>query len=64
MQQNAADKNHVIISADYSQVELRVLAHLAQDQNMISAFRSERDFHRQTAAQIMGKDPEAVPSPV
>ncbi|MEY2988908.1 MAG: hypothetical protein RJB13_2429, partial [Pseudomonadota bacterium] len=51
---------NVIISIDYSQVELRVMAHLAQDETMISAFRSGADIHRQTAARILGKKPEEV----
>jgi len=56
----ATDENHFIVSADYSQIELRVLAHLSEDPQMIAAFLSERDFHRQTAAQILGKDPNHV----
>lgn len=56
----ASDQNHVIVSADYSQIELRVLAHLSQDPVMISAFNSNVDFHRQTAAQIMGKNLDDV----
>ncbi len=56
----ATDQNHTIISADYSQIELRVLAHLSQDPQMIAAFNSSQDFHRQTAAQILGKAPEDV----
>ncbi len=47
-----ADKNSVIISADYSQVELRVVASLSNDKNMIDAFRQNQDIHTLTAAQI------------
>ena len=47
-----ADKNNVIISADYSQVELRVVASLSNDKNMIDAFRQNQDIHTLTAAQI------------
>lgn len=56
----ASNPENVIISIDYSQVELRVMAHLAQDENMISAFQSGADIHRQTAARILGKKPEDV----
>lgn len=56
----ASSPDNVIISIDYSQVELRVMAHLAQDDAMISAFRSGADIHRQTAARILGKAPEDV----
>ena len=44
----------VFVDADYSQIELRVLAHLAQDEHMIEAFRSGEDIHRRTAAEIYG----------
>lgn len=47
-------------SADYSQIELRVMAHLSGDENMIEAFRSEQDIHAATAAKIYKKDIEAV----
>lgn len=43
---------HVFISADYSQIELRVLAHLAQDQNLINAFLQGHDIHAETAARL------------
>lgn len=42
----------VLVDADYSQIELRVLAHMAQDTNMIEAFRENRDIHRATAAKV------------
>lgn len=42
----------VLLSADYSQVELRLLAHFSQDKNMLEAFQNDRDIHRQTAAEI------------
>ena len=42
----------VIVSSDYSQIELRVLAHMANDEKMIEAFKSHIDFHTQTASQI------------
>lgn len=58
----ASDPAHVMISIDYSQIELRVMAHLAQDEAMIAAFQSGADIHRQTAAKILGKLPENVTS--
>ena len=42
----------VLLSADYSQVELRLLAHFSQDKNMLDAFKHDRDIHKQTAAEI------------
>jgi DNA polymerase-1 len=49
-----------LVSADYSQIELRVLAHLAEDPGFLSAFRSGEDIHRATAARIFGLLPGAV----
>ena len=49
-----------LLSADYSQIELRVMAHVANDENMIAAFREGADIHRATAARILGLAPEAV----
>jgi DNA polymerase-1 len=51
----AAAGENVITCADYSQIELRVLAHLAKDQGMIGAFARGEDIHRETAAKIHGK---------
>ncbi len=51
-----ADPGHVLISADYSQIELRVLAHLAEDDTLIEAFRRGDDIHDQTALKVFGKD--------
>ena len=48
------------LSADYSQVELRIMAHLAQDENMIEAFRSGQDIHQATAARVFNLPLEAV----
>lgn len=53
-------KDYIFVSADYSQIELRVLAHLAQDKNMIEAFKSSADIHTSTAAKIFGIEPEKV----
>ena len=47
-----ADKGKVLIDADYSQIELRVMAHLCGDENMISAFTSGEDIHTSTASQV------------
>lgn len=47
-------EGHVFISADYSQIELRVLAHLSQDKTLIQAFKENRDIHQETAAHIFG----------
>ena len=50
----------VFIDADYSQIELRVLAHIADDKTMQEAFRSGLDIHTATAAQVFGVEPEQV----
>jgi DNA polymerase-1 len=55
-----APAGSVIISADYSQIELRIMAHLSQDEGMLSAFANNEDIHRATAAEIFGCDREAV----
>lgn len=47
-----ADKDCLLLSADYSQIELRIMAHLSQDSNMIDAFNSGHDIHTATAAKI------------
>lgn len=52
----------VFFSADYSQIELRIMAHLSQDKHMIEAFRSGEDIHAATAAKIYGIPVEAVTS--
>ena len=49
-----ADPGHLLISADYSQIELRVLAHLAGDESLIEAFRSGEDIHDRTALKVFG----------
>ncbi len=50
----------VIVSADYSQIELRIMAHLSCDQHLIAAFRNGEDVHAMTAAKIFGIEPEEV----
>ena len=49
-----------LVDADYSQIELRVLAHIADDENMKEAFRQGVDIHTQTAAQVFSMPPEFV----
>ncbi|WP_318614246.1 DNA polymerase I [Sporosarcina sp. YIM B06819] len=51
-----------LFAADYSQIELRVLAHMAQDVKMIEAFRADVDIHTQTAMDVFGVDKESVTS--
>ena len=57
----AAD-GHVLICADYSQIELRILAHLAKDEALINAFKRGEDIHQAVAAQIHDVAPEDVTS--
>jgi DNA polymerase-1 len=45
-----------IVSADYSQIELRILAHIAQDEHLMDAFKKGQDIHARTAAEILGKE--------
>ncbi len=49
-----------ILDADYSQIELRIMAHLSKDENLIRAFQNGEDVHRATAANVFGVPPEAV----
>jgi DNA polymerase-1 len=57
-----AAPGNVIISADYSQIELRIMAHISGDANMLRAFAEGEDIHRATAAEIFGVPPEEVSS--
>lgn len=50
----------LLLSADYSQIELRVLAHISGDENLIRAFQNGADIHRETASEIFGVKPEEV----
>jgi len=50
----------LMVGADYSQIELRILAHLSGDRGLIDAFTSGTDFHAATAARVFGVEPEAV----
>jgi DNA polymerase-1 len=54
------DEGEVFFSADYSQIELRLMAHLSQDPNMLEAFQSGEDIHRATAAKIYHLEPSEV----
>ena len=55
-----AAPGHLFAGADYSQIELRVMAHLSEDEAFVEAFRAERDIHRETAARIFGVEPDDV----
>ncbi|MBT9259626.1 MAG: DNA polymerase I [Clostridiales bacterium] len=57
-----AAPDHLLISADYSQIELRLLAHFSEDPKLLEAFRRGADIHRHTAAQVLGI-PEAEVTP-
>ncbi len=57
-----APPGHQIASADYSQIELRIMAHLSQDEALSRAFREGMDVHRATAAEVFGVTPEQVNS--
>jgi DNA polymerase I len=58
----ASDDHHILLSADYSQIELRLMAHLSEDAHMIEAFCNEEDIHTATAAKIF-KIPENEVTP-
>ncbi len=51
-----------IVSADYSQIELRIMAHLSQDKGMLNAFANNEDIHRATAAEVFGVEKDLVDS--
>ena len=56
-----APKGYKIISADYSQIELRIMAHLSQDKSLLNAFAHDKDIHRVTASEILSKpEPEVT----
>lgn len=56
----ARDNDHLILSADYSQIELRVMAELSGDEAMLQAFQAEEDIHNVTAAKVYKVEPEDV----
>ncbi len=53
-------ENSIILSADYSQIELRLLAHVSEDEHLINAFNSGEDIHTMTASKVFGVDPKDV----
>lgn len=55
-----ADEGKILVDADYSQIELRILAHMANDQKMIDAFTSGADIHTSTASAVFGVAPDEV----
>jgi DNA polymerase-1 len=55
-----APEGSQLLSADYSQIDLRALAHLSQDKSLTSAFRHDEDIHTATAAQVFGVEPSKV----
>jgi|KBSMisStaDraftv2_1062788.scaffolds.fasta_scaffold10345_4 DNA polymerase-1 len=55
-----APPGHVMLSADYSQIELRIMAHLSDDEGLLNAFAQDQDIHRATAAEVFGVAPEQV----
>ena len=56
------DKDHVLLAADYSQIELRILAHYTDDPGLIKAFRDGEDIHTRTAAEVYGLEMDEVTS--
>ena len=58
----ASNKDNVLVDADYSQIELRVLAHFTKDEILIDSFKNNLDIHSQTASKIFGVDRELVSS--
>lgn len=56
----ASDESMILMDADYSQIELRVLAHIADDKNMLHGFEVGADIHTSTAARVFGVSPEEV----
>ncbi|MCX7876259.1 MAG: DNA polymerase I [Melioribacteraceae bacterium] len=58
----AKDKNHVLLSADYSQIELRIMASICGDETLINAFKNNEDIHKRTAALVFNVKPEEVTS--
>jgi DNA polymerase-1 len=55
-----APKGWLVLAADYSQIELRIMAHLSADEGLLRAFRAGLDIHRATAAEVFGKPPGEV----
>jgi DNA polymerase-1 len=57
-----AEPGHKMLAADYSQIELRIMAHLSKDEGLLKAFAAGEDIHRATAAEVFGVEPEKVSS--
>ncbi|MBQ4050260.1 MAG: DNA polymerase I [Oscillospiraceae bacterium] len=57
-----AKEGYTLVDADYSQIELRILAHISEDKNMIKGFRDGADIHRMTASQVFGIPFDEVPA--
>ena len=55
-----AEKAHLLLSSDYSQIELRVLAHFSRDKGLIEVFKKDGDIHTRTASELFGVAPENV----
>ena len=55
-----APKGYKLLAADYSQIELRIMAHLAQDPGLLDAFRNDRDVHKATASEVFGVELDDV----
>jgi DNA polymerase-1 len=55
-----APEGYKLIAADYSQIELRIMAHLSQDERLLAAFSEQRDIHRATAAEVFGVSADDV----
>ncbi|TLS39147.1 DNA polymerase I [Pseudalkalibacillus caeni] len=55
-----SEKDWLIFAADYSQIELRVLAHIADDDNLVEAFRNDQDIHTKTAMNVFGVEADEV----
>ena len=56
-----AEKGYRLLAADYSQIELRVMAHLSEDPVLVDAFRQGEDIHERTAAEVLGEDTDLSP---
>lgn len=56
----ARDENYTLLSADYSQIELRIIAALSGEENMIAAFKNNEDIHKSTASKVFNISPEEV----
>ncbi len=55
-----APDGQLLLAADYSQIELRIMAHLSGDESLLAAFAADRDIHQATAAEVLGIEPAAV----